>query len=111
MSVLRSEGQPYNLAVSLHGSNEAQRSALVPASRKWNLAELIDACREYGRITGRRIFFEWTLIEGKNDSVAQARELAELLRGIDVHVNLIPLNPTPGFAGAERPCRPSGRRG
>lgn len=96
---LAEEGQPYRLAVSLHGSTEEERSALVPASKKWPLAELIDACRHYGRITGKRIFFEWTLIAGKNDSPDTARRLAELLRGIDSHVNLIPLNPTSGFDG------------
>lgn len=96
---LAREGQPYRLAVSLHGSTEEERSALVPASKKWSLAELIAACREYGAITGKRIFFEWTLIAGKNDSPETAARLAGLLRGIDGHVNLIPLNPTGGFAG------------
>lgn len=96
---LAEEGQPYRLAVSLHGSTEEERSALVPASKKWSLAELIAACRKYGEITGKRIFFEWTLIAGKNDSPDTARRLAALLQGIDAHVNLIPLNPTGGFAG------------
>ncbi len=96
---LAEEKRPYHLAVSLHGATEAERSALVPASRRWPLAELIAACRAYGAETGRRIFFEWTLIEGVNDSAAQAERLAELLAGIDAHVNLIPLNPTGGFAG------------
>ncbi|WP_367870768.1 23S rRNA (adenine(2503)-C(2))-methyltransferase RlmN [Luteolibacter sp. Populi] len=96
---LAKEGQPYRLAVSLHGSNEEERSALVPASKKWSLAELIAACREYGAITGKRIFFEWTLIAGKNDSPETAQRLAALLSGIDSHVNLIPLNPTQGFSG------------
>ncbi len=93
------EGRPYRLAVSLHGATEGERTALVPAGRKWPLADLIEACRTYGKITGRRIFFGWTLIAGKNDSPAQARELAALLRGIDGHINLIPLNPTRGFDG------------
>lgn len=93
------EGRPYCLAVSLHGSTEEERSALVPASRRWSLALLIDACRQYGKLTGKRIFFEWTLIAGKNDSPETAQRLAELLQGIDAHVNLIPLNPTGGFAG------------
>ena len=90
---------PYRLAVSLHGSSEDERSALVPASKRWSLAELIDACRTYGRITSKRIFFEWTLIEGKNDSPDTAHRLASLLAGIDAHINLIPLNPTAGFSG------------
>ena len=96
---LAREGRPYNLAVSLHGASEEERAALVPASRRWPLAELIAACRVYGVQTGRRIFFEWTLIAGVNDSPATAQRLAALLAGIDSHVNLIPLNPTGGFAG------------
>jgi 23S rRNA (adenine2503-C2)-methyltransferase len=96
---LAEEMQPYHLAVSLHGATESERSALVPASRRWPLAELIAACHTYCEKTGRRIFFEWTLIEGVNDSPAQARQLGELLSGLDAHVNLIPLNSTDGFAG------------
>jgi 23S rRNA (adenine2503-C2)-methyltransferase len=97
---LAREKQPYSLAVSLHAATQEERAALVPSARRWPLDELMDACREYGRLTGRRIFFEWTLIAGANDSPAQARQLADLLTGIDAHVNLIPLNPTGGFAGS-----------
>ncbi|MCX8494656.1 MAG: 23S rRNA (adenine(2503)-C(2))-methyltransferase RlmN [Akkermansiaceae bacterium] len=102
-SILRlaEEQRPYRLAVSLHGSTEEERAALVPASKRWSLAMLIDACRTYGHVTGKRIFFEWTLIAGKNDSPETAHRLVELLRGIDAHINLIPLNPTGGFAGSE----------
>ena len=96
---LAEEGRPYNLAVSLHGASEAERAALVPASRRWPLAELIAACHAYCDRTGRRIFFEWTLIAGTNDSPDTARRLAALLTGLDAHVNLIPLNPTQGFGG------------
>ena len=96
---LAEEQRPYHLAVSLHGATEEDRSALVPVSRRWPLTELIAACRTYGVKTGRRIFFEWTLIAGRNDSPAQAGKLAALLAGIDAHVNLIPLNPTDGFSG------------
>ena len=96
---LAEEQRPYGLAVSLHGASEEERAALVPVSRRWPLAELIAACREYGRVTGRRIFFEWTLIAGKNDSPATAARLAALLQGIDAHINLIPLNPTESYAG------------
>src|SRR5690606_23786474 len=91
--------------VSLHGATEDERTALVPAGRKWRLGDLIEACRTYGRTTGKRIFFGWTLIAGKNDSPEQARALAELLQGIDGHVNLIPLNPTSGFDGIAAPTR------
>ncbi len=97
---LAEEGRPYNLAVSLHGASEAERAALVPASRRWPLAELIATCRFYGDTTSRRIFFEWTLVAGVNDSPATATRLAALLRGIDAHINLIPLNITGGFGGS-----------
>lgn len=93
------EGRPYNLAVSLHGATEEERAALVPVSRRWPLAEVMSACREYGEATGRRIFFAWTLIAGVNDSPAQAVRLARLLAGLDAQVNLIPLNPTARYGG------------
>ena len=98
---LAEEERPYRLAVSLHGSTEEERSALVPASKRWSLAMLIDACRKYGEMTGKRIFFGWTLIAGKNDTPETAHRLAKLLEGIDAHINLIPLNPTGGFSGVE----------
>ena len=94
------ENSPYRLAVSLHGSTEEERSSLVPVSKKWNLKTLVETCRVYSRKTGRKIFFEWTLIAGKNDSPETARRLAALLKGIDSHVNLIPLNPTHGYDGS-----------
>ncbi len=100
---LAMERRPYHLAVSLHGATEAERSALVPASQRWPLAELMAACRSYFARTGRRIFFEWTLIAGANDSPAQAERLGVLLTGLDAHVNLIPLNPTDGFTGTATP--------
>ncbi len=71
----------------------------MPASKRWPLTELLAACKAYGEQTKRRIFFEWTLITDRNDSPAKARELAGALSGIEAHVNLIPLNPTQGFAG------------
>jgi 23S rRNA (adenine2503-C2)-methyltransferase len=94
-----------HLAVSLHGATQAERAALVPAARKWPLDELIDACREYTATMGRRIFFEWTLIEGKNDGPDHAHAVGSLLRDIPAQVNLIPLNPTIGYDGqATRPA-------
>ncbi len=96
---LAQENRPYHLAVSLHAADDAARSALVPAGRQWPLSELMAACREYIALTGRKIFFEWTLIAGQNDSLEQAARLGELLRGMRAHVNLIPLNPTQGFRG------------
>lgn len=100
---LAEERRPYNLAVSLHGADDDERSALVPVNRRWPLADLMAACRQYGRVTGRRIFFEWTLVAGRNDTLPTARRLADLLRGLDAHVNLIPLNPTEGFGGGATP--------
>ena len=97
---LAREMRPLHLAVSLHAATQAERAALVPAAKKWPLDELMAACRTYSETTGRRIFYEWTLIEGKNDSEAHARAVGELLRGLDAQVNLIPLNPTDGYAGA-----------
>ena len=90
---------PYNLAVSLHAATDEERSALLPSNRRWPLADLLAACRSYIQKTGRRVFFSWTLIEGKNDSTGHARQVANLLQGLDAHVNLIPLNPTQGFDG------------
>lgn len=96
---LIAERAPYSLAVSLHAATQAERIALVPAARPWPLEELMDACREYCHSLGKRIFFEWTLIAGQNDSPTSAQTLAQLLQGIPAHVNLIPLNPTAGFRG------------
>lgn len=94
------ERRPYHLGVSLHGSTEDERRRLVPVSARWPLADVIEACRYYADTTGRRVFFGWTLIDGVNDSVEHAERLVSLLDGIDAHVNLIHLNPTPKFAGA-----------
>jgi len=93
------ENRPYHLALSLHAATDAERMTLIPASRRWPLNELIAACRTYGAATGRRIFIGWTLIAGTTDAPAQAERLAELLKGIDAHINLIPLNPTEGYEG------------
>jgi hypothetical protein len=67
---LAREARPVHLAVSLHAATQAERAALVPAARKWPLDELMAACRTYSETTGRRIFYEWTLIAGKNDTPA-----------------------------------------
>jgi len=89
----------YSLAVSLHGASDEERGKLIPVNKKWPLADLIAACREYTAIKRARVFFAWTLIGGVNDSADHARRLAELLKGIDAHVNLIPLNATEGYEG------------
>jgi 23S rRNA (adenine2503-C2)-methyltransferase len=96
---LADEARPMHLAVSLHGATQAERAALVPAARAWPLDALMEACRYYVQKLDRRIFFEWTLIEGKNDSADHAHAVGRLLQGIKAQVNLIPLNPTAGYAG------------
>ncbi len=96
---LAQEQRPMHLAVSLHAATQAERAALVPAARKWPLDELMAACRAYSETTGRRIFYEWTLIEGKNDRPEDARAVGHLLQGLPAQVNLIPLNPTANYAG------------
>jgi 23S rRNA (adenine2503-C2)-methyltransferase len=101
---MAAEQRPYGLAVSLHGTDDTERNALVPAGRRWPMAELMDACRTYCERTQRRIFFEWTLIAGTNDSPDNARRLSALLAGLDAHVNLIPLNPTNGYDGTASPA-------
>lgn len=90
---------PVNLAVSLHAATDNDRSLLVPINRRWPIKELLDACRYYIQKRGRRIFFEWTLIDGHNDEIDEAHTLGRLLQGMDAHVNLIPLNPTRNFDG------------
>ena len=82
-----------NLAVSLHATDDDLRTRLVPLNRRYPIAELMDACRDYIAVTRRRISFEYTLIRGVNDSPEHARRLAALLDGMLCHVNLIPLNP------------------
>ncbi|MGI8709589.1 MAG: 23S rRNA (adenine(2503)-C(2))-methyltransferase RlmN [Acidimicrobiales bacterium] len=88
---------PVNLAVSLHVANDAERDDLVPVNRRYPLAALADACADYLAATRRRLSFEWALIDGVNDTDRHARELAAYARPLRAHVNLIPLNPTPGY--------------
>ncbi|TVQ92974.1 MAG: 23S rRNA (adenine(2503)-C(2))-methyltransferase RlmN [Deltaproteobacteria bacterium] len=96
---LAGEGVQLTLAISLHAANDAARGGFMPVNRKWPLAELLAAVRDYQAATRRRVTFEWALIAGQNDTEAQAHELAALLRGLICHVNLIPLNPTQGYDG------------
>ena len=85
-----------NLAVSLHAVRDDIRDRLVPLNRKYPIAELLDACRNYpGASNARRITFEYVMLKGVNDSPAEARELVRLLAGIPAKVNLIPFNPWP----------------
>ena len=86
-----------NLAVSLHATNDALRDELVPLNRKYPIAELLAACRRYpGSSNARRITFEYVMLRGVNDSIAEAHALVGLLEGIPAKVNLIPFNPWPG---------------
>ena len=93
------ERQPYSLGISLHASSDQERSALLPVNQRWPLSELIGACKYYAARSGRRVFFGWTLIHGRNDSLESAARLVDLLKGLDAHVNLIRLNATAGFEG------------
>ena len=90
---------PVTLAVSIHAANDALRDALVPLNRRYPLDAIIGACQQYIDVTGRRVSFEWAMIDGVNDRPDDAIELADLARRLRpaAHVNLIPLNPTPGW--------------
>lgn len=103
---LARERRPLHLAVSLHAATQEGRAALIPGARRWPLDELMAACRTYSESTGRRIFYEWTLIAGRNDSPEEARQLGRLLQGLPSQVNLIPLNPTGGYEGEPSRAEP-----
>ncbi len=94
-----------NLAISLHAADDELRSQLVPLNRRYAIADLIAAARDYREVKGRRVSIEWTLIHGRNDTTDQARKLAAIARRMRAHINVINLNPTPLTAD-----RPSGRR-
>jgi 23S rRNA (adenine2503-C2)-methyltransferase len=93
------ERRQVNLAVSLHAATDELRDSLVPINRRYPLEDLRRVCLEYLEATHRRLTFEWALINGVNDTLDQARALAAWVRGMTCHVNLIPLNPTRGYAG------------
>ncbi|MFV0529232.1 MAG: 23S rRNA (adenine(2503)-C(2))-methyltransferase RlmN [Lachnospiraceae bacterium] len=90
---LAEEGLQITLALSLHAATQAKREVLMPIAKAYNLTEVMEACKEYFAKTGRRMTFEYSLIEGENDSAQDVRELGELLKGLNAHVNLIPINP------------------
>ena len=94
---MANEPLPVNLAVSLHAADDTLRNELVPINRRYPLGALLDACRSYLAAKNRRLSFEWALIDGTNDRAEDARGLADLTRSLAAHVNLIPLNPTPGY--------------
>jgi 23S rRNA (adenine2503-C2)-methyltransferase len=95
---LANEPLPVNLAVSLHAANDELRDELVPINRRYPLGDLMAACAAYREAKNRRLSFEWALIDAVNDRLSDARELAALARPLGAHVNLIPLNPTPGYS-------------
>lgn len=96
MQELAGEGLPVTLAVSLHAPDDRLRDTLVPVNTRWPVQEVLDAAWEYGNRTGRRVSIEYALIREINDQAWRADLLADLVEGQLVHVNLIPLNPTPG---------------
>ncbi len=105
MRRLIEENLQITLAVSLHAPDDELRDTLVPVNRRWPVAEVLDTAWAYADRTGRRVSIEYALIRDVNDSAERADLLGRLLRGHLVHVNLIPLNPTPGSAWtASRPA-------
>ena len=93
MYELAEENLQITLAISLHASNQAKRAELMPIANKYSINEVLEACRNYFEKTGRRVTFEYSLVAGVNDSEEDAKQLSELIRGINCHVNLIPVNP------------------
>ncbi len=115
---LMNEGLPITLSISLHAPNDNIRSKTMPVNRAWNIKTLLDACREYTDKTGRRISFEYAVIDNVNDSDENAKELASKLKGMLCHLNLIPVNPveesgfkTPNRSRVERFCELMNRLG
>ena len=92
MYALADENLPVTLCVSLHAPNDEIRRQTMPVANTWSIREILEACRNYIRETGRRVIFEYALTDGVNAGRKEASELAELLRGMQCHVNLIPLN-------------------
>jgi len=100
---LAREDLQITLAISLHAATDQLRDQLVPINRRYGLSALFAACYHYVERTNRRISFEWTLIEGVNDTPIQAQALAARLVGLLAHVNIIPLNPSSNYAGKQAP--------
>lgn len=88
---------PVNLAVSLHAANDELRTEMVPINKRYPIDDLISACSDYLKVKNRRVSFEWAMIDGVNDRDSDVIELAKTARAAAAHVNLIPLNPTPGY--------------
>ena len=90
---LAGEQLQITLALSLHGSTQEKRKALMPVANKYHLEEVLEACDDYFEMTGRRISYEYSLVQGVNDTMQDAEELIRLLKGKNCHLNLIPVNP------------------
>ena len=90
---LADEERNFTFALSLHATTDEERKALMPIAERYSISETLDACRYYFEKTGRRLTFEYSLVKGVNDSENHARRLAALIRGLNAHVNLIPINP------------------
>jgi 23S rRNA (adenine2503-C2)-methyltransferase len=88
-----------NLAISLHAAEDTERTKMLPVNKRYNIEDVLEACRYYVEKTHRRVTFEWALINEVNDSPEVAQRLAARLRGLLCHVNAIPLNPTMGYKG------------
>ena len=114
IACLAKEDLAITLSISLHASDNETRSTIMPINKKWSVEQLLDACRDYYAVTGRRISFEYTLIAGKNDSPENALHLAKMLNAhlrpknsdisFPIHVNLIPVNPVTetGFSASDK---------
>lgn len=96
---LMEEDLTITLAISLHAPDDVLRAEMMPVANRYSIQEILEVCREYVEHTGRRITFEYSLVERKNDSREQAEALCSLLKGLNCHVNLIPLNPVEGRMG------------
>lgn len=105
---LAKEKLQLTLAVSLHAPTDELRRKLIPGMTRWSIAEIIEACREYVRYTGRRVTFEYCMIDRVNDRATEAKELARILKGVNCHVNLIRYNPVselPFYASSQAKVR------
>ena len=89
---LANENIQCTLSISLHATNDEKRSAMMPVNNRYNIAELMKACRDYIKITNKRISFEYALAKDNNDNLEDAKQLVKLLKGMLCHVNLIPIN-------------------
>lgn len=101
---LADEGLQITLSVSLHAADDATRARLMPVAKKYKIEEVLEGCRYYAQRTGRRVTFEYALVEGRNDRPEDAQRLASLLKGMLCNVNLIPVNPVEG-SGYRQPDR------